>query len=133
MFENSICPNARGGEHIVVRCSGCGSLHSTKNIGNWNSETKVVSLSRNLFDILGCECSCRDKSQYPLVHDCEMDDGVEYSYGNSDRGNYWIVPNKAAQTSLVNHKLMVLLSNNLDGLITREDLEKIVIIKSSKE
>lgn len=75
--DSRICPNQPPSQHIAVRCRGCGSHHSTKNIGWRNEETKVVSLARSLFDILGESCSCNDKTEHPLVHDCDVDDAWE--------------------------------------------------------
>ena len=79
--DSSICPNQDAG-HLVVRCKGCGSHHSTKNIGWLNSETKVVTLARSLFDIYDEYCSCKDPHEFPLVHDCEVDD-IEYDHSTS--------------------------------------------------
>lgn len=79
--DSVICPNQPHGQHIVVRCKGCGSRHSTKNIGWRNEETKVVSLARSLFDIYGETCKCKDSQEAPLVHDCSVDD-VEYDFTN---------------------------------------------------
>ncbi len=72
--DSQICPNQPYGEHITVRCGGCGSHHSTKNIGWWKEETKVASLARTVFDILGETCSCKDPNEHQLVHDCGVDD-----------------------------------------------------------
>ena len=72
--DSSICPNQLHGQHIVVRCKGCGSRHSTKNIGWRNKETLIVSLARSLFDICGEVCTCKDPAEFPLVHDCSVDD-----------------------------------------------------------
>ena len=58
----------------MVRCKGCGSHHSTKNIGWRDEKTKEVSLARHLFDILGETCSCKDLQKNPLIHECESDD-----------------------------------------------------------
>lgn len=76
--DSRICPNQPYGQHIVVRCLGCGSRHSTKNIG-WRNKDNVVSLARSLFDIYGEMCRCKDPLQYPLVHDCGVDD-VKYDF-----------------------------------------------------
>ena len=75
--DSRICSNQDAG-HLVVRCKGCGSHHSTKNIGWLNNETKVVTLARSLFDIYDEYCSCKDPQEFPLVHDCEVDD-VKYN------------------------------------------------------
>lgn len=77
--DSRICPNQPFGRHIVVRCLGCGSRHSTKNIGWRDAETKVVSPARSVFDIYDETCKCEDPSRYPLVHDCEIDD-IKYDY-----------------------------------------------------
>jgi hypothetical protein len=66
-----ICPNTPYGVHIRVRCAGCGSLHSTKNIGGRNSEN-VVYTRRSVFD--RTQCTCKDPREFPLVHVCELDD-----------------------------------------------------------
>lgn len=71
--DSKICPDREAG-HIVVRCAGCGSHHSTKNIGWRNEKTKVVSPARSIFDILGETCTCKDPAEHPLVHDCALDD-----------------------------------------------------------
>lgn len=71
--DSQICPNQPYGQHIVVRCAGCGSRHSTKNIG-WRKENNEVSLARHLFDTYGETCKCKDPSEFPLVHDCKVDD-----------------------------------------------------------
>lgn len=76
--ESQICPNQPYSQHIVVRCRGCGSRHSTKNIG-WRDKDNVVSLARHLFDIYGETCKCEDPLQYPLVHDCAVDD-IRYDF-----------------------------------------------------
>ena len=78
--DSSICETGDA-SGIVVRCQGCGSRHSTKNIGWLNKETKVVTLARSLFDIYDEYCSCKDPHEFPLVHDCEIDD-VEYDFRN---------------------------------------------------
>lgn len=78
--DNQICPNQPYGQHIIVRCKGCNSLHSTKNIGWRNEETKEVSLARSLFDIVGTFCLCKDPSEAPLIHDCKIDDNIEYRW-----------------------------------------------------
>lgn len=72
--DSQICPTQPYGQHIVVRCKGCGSRHSTKNIGWRNEETKEASTARSIFDIYGEVCSCYDPREFPLVHDCEVDD-----------------------------------------------------------
>jgi len=76
--DSRICPNQPYGQHIVVRCKGCGSRHSTKNIG-WRSEGNKVSPARSIFDIYGETCKCKDPEEYPLVHDCGVDD-IDYDY-----------------------------------------------------
>jgi hypothetical protein len=76
--DSSICKNQDTG-HLVVRCQGCGSRHSTKNIGWCNEETKIVTLARSLFDNFGERCSCDDPAEFPLVHDCEVDD-IAFDY-----------------------------------------------------
>ena len=76
--SSRICPNQEGG-HIVVRCKGCGARMNTKNIGWRDKDTKVVSLARSLFDIYDETCTCADPKEFPLVHDCEVDD-VEYNW-----------------------------------------------------
>jgi len=76
--DSSICKNQDAG-HLVVRCQGCGSRHSTKNIGWCNEETKIVTLARSLFDIYDERCSCDDPAEFPLVHDCEVDD-IAFDY-----------------------------------------------------
>lgn len=76
--DSQICPNQPYGQHIVVRCRGCGSRHSTKNIG-WRNEHNVASLARSLFDIYNETCSCKDPHEHPLVHDCAVDD-IHYDY-----------------------------------------------------
>jgi len=72
--DSVICSNQPFGQHIVVRCSGCGSRHSTKNIGWRNEKTNIVHLARTLFDIFGEYCTCKNSAEYPLVHDCVVDD-----------------------------------------------------------
>ena len=67
-----ICPNQQYGQHIRVRCAGCGSLHSTKNIGDRDPETNVVYCSRTLFDVT--RCTCKDPLEFPITHICERDD-----------------------------------------------------------
>ena len=79
--DSVICLNQPYGKHIVVRCKGCGSRHSTKNIGQLDQETKVVSLDRSLFDIYDETCKCKDPQESPLVHDCSLDD-IEYDFTN---------------------------------------------------
>ncbi len=74
MTEGVICPNQEYGKHIVVRCQGCGSHHSTKNIGSRDPETLVAGRSRGLFDSLDETCSCQDPAEYPVVHNCSQDD-----------------------------------------------------------
>jgi transcription elongation factor Elf1 len=74
MYEDRICKNQPWGQHIVVRCSGCGSRHSTKNIGSRNEVTNKVNLSRHLFDIYDEVCKCKDPAEFPIVHDCKIDD-----------------------------------------------------------
>lgn len=76
--DSQICPNQPYGEHIVVRCQGCGSRHGTKNIG-WRDKRNVVSPARSIFDIYNETCRCKDPSEYPLVHDCAVDD-VSYDF-----------------------------------------------------
>ena len=71
---DAICPNQTYGRHIVVRCKGCGSRHSTKNIGQRNLETNEVYCARHIFDIYGERCKCQDPQKFPLVHDCAVDD-----------------------------------------------------------
>lgn len=86
-MDNRICPNRPYGEHITVRCAGCSSIHSTKNIGSRDPNTKTVCLERSLFDILGCFCVCEDSGEHPLIHDCEIDDNLDYVYvGSPDVG-----------------------------------------------
>ncbi len=78
MSDNDrICENQPYGEHITVRCSGCNSIHSTKNIGSCNPETHTAGLWRSLFDILGTHCICEDAGQFPLIHNCEIDDNLD--------------------------------------------------------
>lgn len=78
--DSRICPNQHYGTHIVVRCKGCGSRHSTKNIG-WRKEDNTVSLARSLFDVYDERCRCKDPQEAPLVHDCSVDD-IEYDFTN---------------------------------------------------
>jgi hypothetical protein len=68
--DSSICPTQIS---IIVRCSGCGARFSTKNIGWRNEETNVVTLARSLFAIFGEDCTCKDPTEFPLVHDCKVD------------------------------------------------------------
>lgn len=70
-LASQICPNAEYGEHIRVRCRGCGSLHSTKNIGG-RSADGVAFLDRHLFDVT--KCTCEDPLKEPVTHICERDD-----------------------------------------------------------
>ena len=72
--DHTICPNKIPAGSIVVRCRGCGSRHSTKNLGWRDEKTNVVTLARNLFDIFDETCKCTDKAEHPLVHDCAVDD-----------------------------------------------------------
>lgn len=68
----SICARVEeGGQHIKVRCSGCGSLHHTKNIGSIDPETHAVHADRSLFDITPCQCL--DAHMFHLVHVCGID------------------------------------------------------------
>jgi len=78
-MEGKICPNQPWGEHIVVRCKGCGSKHSTKNIGSRNPETNAVYCARHIFDIYNESCRCQDPQEFPLVHDCAVDD-VQFNW-----------------------------------------------------
>lgn len=71
--DSKICPNQTGGK-VVVRCRGCGSHHSTKNIGWRDEKTNVVSPARSIFDILDEICTCNDPAEHPLVHNCALDD-----------------------------------------------------------
>ena len=73
-MSDIMCKNVPRGQHITVRCRGCGSKHSTKNIGDINEETKVVIPHRSIFDILGDVCTCADPTEHPLIHDCSIDD-----------------------------------------------------------
>jgi len=77
--QSQICPTQQYGEHIVVRCRGCGARMSTKNIGWRNEDTNVVTPARSLFDIYGERCTCEDKQEHPLVHNCEVDD-IDYDW-----------------------------------------------------
>lgn len=77
--DSQICPNQPYGEHTVVRCQGCGSRHSTKNIGWRDLKASVVLPARSVFDIYGETCSCKDPSEFPLVHDCKVDD-LDYDF-----------------------------------------------------
>ena len=79
-MDSKICPHRPYGEHITVRCAGCNSIHSTKNIGDRDPNSKTVCLERSLFDILGAFCVCKDKAEHPLVHDCEIDDNLDHRY-----------------------------------------------------
>jgi hypothetical protein len=36
-------------------------------------------LARSLFDIYDERCSCDDPAEFPLVHDCEVDD-IAFDY-----------------------------------------------------
>lgn len=81
---NTICPNQPYGRHIVVRCKGCGSRHSTKNIGSRNPETNEVHLERHLFDTYDECCKCDDPLRFPLVHDCAIDD-IQFNW---DTGSF---------------------------------------------
>ena len=75
--DSKICPNQPDGQHITVRCRGCGSHHSTKNIGWRDEETKVALLARHVFDIFDERCSCSNPREHPLVHECDVDDAWE--------------------------------------------------------
>lgn len=84
MDDNRICPNQPYGKHIVVRCEGCNSIHSTKNIGSVDPITKRVALMRSLFDILGTFCLCTDPTKTALIHDCKIDDNIDYAFPGID-------------------------------------------------
>lgn len=133
-----ICPNKAYGKHITVRCAGCNSVHSTKNIGECNPESKAVFLERSLFDILGAFCLCEDQSEYPLIHDCEIDDSIEYKYvgsGNAGLGARFnpvnskhIAYSQKAREVLQGWWKRFTKSKNLDEP-TQEELDGLVLLR----
>lgn len=137
-MENRICPNQPYGQHITVRCAGCNSIHSTKNIGQRNPNSKTVCLERGLFDILGCFCVCEDKNKHPLVHNCEIDDTLDYSYiGSEDVGlgdkihpknSKHIAGTQKGREVLQSWWKRFLQTKNL-GEPTQEDLDELVLLK----
>jgi len=129
--ENRICPNQSHGQHIVVRCSGCNSIHSTKNIGDCNSETKRVHLARNLFDIYGTYCLCTDTSKFPLIHDCKIDDNLEYAYKRLDlRHGQHVAKTPEARTVLQSWWKRFSESKPELGTPTQEELDSLVKLES---
>lgn len=69
-----ICPNTERGRHIRCRCAGCGSKHSTKNIGRRidNGAPGEIEAHRSIFDVDG-GCRCKDPAASPVVHVCGQD------------------------------------------------------------
>jgi len=70
--DDRICKNTPRGQHITVRCKGCGSRHSTKNIGAMTDTGEVIAY-RTIFDLYD-RCKCKDPREFPLIHECEIDD-----------------------------------------------------------
>lgn len=70
-MSDKICKNTERGVHIKIRCAGCNSIHSTKNIGGINGEGQIFP-SRTIFD-LGIGCRCNDPKEFPLIHICGID------------------------------------------------------------
>jgi hypothetical protein len=68
--DSCICPTQIS---IIVRCAGCGARFSTKNIGWRNKDTNEVTLARSLFPIFNEDCTCKNPTETPLVHDCTKD------------------------------------------------------------
>ena len=136
-MEDKICPNQPYGQHITVRCSGCNSIHSTKNIGS-TGPTGRVYLDRSLFDILGTTCVCQDTSQYPLVHICEIDDNLRYVYVGPSDGKFHIDLSKdhkhiagtpEARKVLQDWWLNFIRRETKLDLPTQEDLDDLVLLE----
>lgn len=96
----SICKKTEeGGQHVTVRCYGCGSLHHTKNIGYCNPETHIVSCYRSVFD--SDPCQCLDPKAFPLVHVCGIDCGEHCEENDAIRNLYKkLEANNAERASL---------------------------------
>ena len=136
-MEDKICPTQPYGQHITVRCRGCNSIHSTKNIGS-TDPTGQVHLYRSLFDILGTMCVCEDPRKHPLVHNCEIDDNLEYVYVGPNDGKFHIDPFKdhkhiartpEARKVLQDWWLKFLQTKTKLGTPTQEELDDLVLLK----
>lgn len=136
-MDSRICQNKPWGQHIVVRCSGCNSIHSTKNIGLRNVEDNIVACARSIFDIYGTLCICDDPAKYQLVHDCEIDDHISYEYVGPNDGKLHlnlfdnhrhVVGNQKARLILQSWWTQFAVCKNL-GVPSQEDLNELVQIK----
>jgi len=135
--SGQICPFQPRGAHIVVRCAGCNSIHATKNLGWRDSDIQIVSLARGLHDIYGMICICGDPGEYPVIHDCNIDDYIRYQYVGPDDGKLHCNPfdnhkhvagNPQAKKVLESWWIRYAEMKNL-GALTQEDLDELVLMR----